>query len=37
MYISRVNLKNWMNFTDAEVRLNRRAFLVGPNYLRPFS
>ena len=31
MYISRVKLKNWMNFTDAEVTLNRRAFLVGPN------
>ena len=31
MVISRIKLKNWMNFTDAEVRLNRRAFLVGPN------
>src|SRR3990170_4010360 len=26
-----IHLRNWRNFTDAEVDLQRRAFLVGPN------
>jgi predicted ATPase len=29
--VSRVRLRNWRNFRDAEVRLGDRAFLVGPN------
>jgi predicted ATPase len=28
---TRVRLRNWRNFRDAEVTLGRRAFLVGPN------
>lgn len=31
MYISRLQLKNWRNFRKAEVALQRRQFLVGPN------
>jgi predicted ATPase len=31
MRISRVELKNWMNFKDASVDVAERAFLVGPN------
>jgi predicted ATPase len=29
--LTRVRLRNWRNFVEAEVRLGRRAFLVGPN------
>ena len=29
--LTRVRLRNWRNFVAAEVRLGRRAFLVGPN------
>ncbi|TVQ20127.1 MAG: chromosome segregation protein SMC [Spirochaetaceae bacterium] len=31
MYISRIRLQNWMNFTAVDVRLGKRAFVVGPN------
>ena len=31
MIVSKVRLRNWRNFRDAEVRLGDRAFLVGPN------
>lgn len=31
MYISRVKLKNWKNFKEADVNLSERVFLVGPN------
>jgi predicted ATPase len=31
MYIRRLSLKNWRNFTDVEVSLARRTFLVGAN------
>ena len=29
--IQKIRLRNWKNFADAEVRLARRAFIVGPN------
>lgn len=29
--ITRLRLQNWLNFTDVEVKLARRAFFVGPN------
>lgn len=31
MSFTRIALKNWRNFTDVDVQLQRRAFLVGPN------
>lgn len=31
MIIKRVRLKNWRNFRDVDVRLERRVFIVGPN------
>jgi predicted ATPase len=31
MRFTRIHLKNWRNFLNAEVPLQRRAFLVGPN------
>ncbi|MBN2378481.1 AAA family ATPase, partial [candidate division WOR-3 bacterium] len=31
MRISRLRLKNWMNFREADVKLRDRAFIVGPN------
>ena len=31
MIITRVVLRNWMNFTHVDVQLTRRMFLVGPN------
>src|ERR1022692_959580 len=31
MIISRLVLKNWRNFREADVRLTERVFLVGPN------
>ena len=31
MLISRITLKNWRNFTQAAVALERRQFIVGPN------
>lgn len=31
MIISRVKLKNWRNFTDVDVQLGYRVFIVGPN------
>jgi predicted ATPase len=31
MYFTRIALKNWRNFVDVDVKLQRRVFLVGPN------
>lgn len=31
MIFSRVQLKNWKNFRDVDVRLNKRVFILGPN------
>ncbi|MDD3586344.1 MAG: AAA family ATPase [Thermoguttaceae bacterium] len=31
MFISRIALKNWRNFRDVDVNLNRRMFIVGAN------
>ncbi|MCC5899725.1 MAG: chromosome segregation protein SMC [Phormidium sp. GEM2.Bin31] len=31
MYIQRIKLKNWRNFTDLDVQLRERVFLIGPN------
>jgi predicted ATPase len=31
MYIQRIKLKNWRNFTDIDVSLRERVFLIGPN------
>jgi len=31
MYVSRVTLKNWKNFTSVDVSLSMRTFIVGPN------
>jgi len=31
MIIKRIRLKNWRNFRDVDVRLERRVFIVGPN------
>lgn len=31
MFISRIRLQNWMNFTAVDVRLGKRTFVVGPN------
>ena len=31
MYIQRIKLKNWRNFTDIDVQLRERVFLIGPN------
>lgn len=31
MYISALRLKNWKNFQNAEAKLGRRVFLIGPN------
>ncbi|MHB8909228.1 MAG: AAA family ATPase [Syntrophales bacterium] len=31
MIVSRIRLKNWRNFRNAEAELGRRVFLVGPN------
>lgn len=31
MLISNLKLKNWRNFTDVDVDLQRRQFIVGPN------
>jgi predicted ATPase len=31
MYINRIKLTNWKNFTDINVSLSERTFLVGPN------
>ncbi len=31
MHVTTLQLKNWRNFPDAEVHLQRRAFFVGPN------
>ncbi|MDZ7753022.1 MAG: AAA family ATPase [Gammaproteobacteria bacterium] len=30
-YVSRLHLKNWQNFREVDVALQRRCFLVGPN------
>lgn len=31
LYFTRMHVRNWRNFRDAEVRLERRAFFIGPN------
>lgn len=31
MYFSRIELKNWKNFKNADARLGRRIFLIGPS------
>ncbi len=31
MYISKIQLRNWMNFKDAHAVLGERVFLIGPN------
>ncbi|MBN2364202.1 AAA family ATPase [candidate division WOR-3 bacterium] len=31
MYISRIKLNNWKNFTDVDISLAERTFIVGPN------
>ena len=31
VFISRLQLKNWQNFREVNVALQRRCFLVGPN------
>ena len=31
MLISRLTLKNWRNFTNVDVALQQRQFIVGPN------
>src|SRR3990172_2039478 len=31
MYISRIELRNWKNFKEAEATLGNRVFLIGPN------
>ena len=31
MYISRIKLRNWKNFKNAETTLGMRVFLIGPN------
>lgn len=31
MFISRIKLINWKNFTDIDVKLSERTFIVGPN------
>jgi predicted ATPase len=31
LYLSRIQLKNWKNFSSVDISLNRRSFLVGPN------
>jgi predicted ATPase len=31
MFISRIKLTNWKNFTDIEINLSERTFIVGPN------
>lgn len=31
MHITRLTIRNWRNFRDADMRLERRAFFVGPN------
>ncbi len=31
MIITRLKLENWRNFTDVDIPLSDRAFIIGPN------
>lgn len=31
MYVSKLAVRNWMNFKDAEANFEQRVFLIGPN------
>ena len=31
MYVSRLTLRNWRNFTKADVTLGQTTYLIGPN------